>query len=59
MTAGYQRLYRQTYGERDYTQAVLGLVDDARRRWELPAVTAPKHLRAPRREGQMQLALIA
>lgn len=59
LTAGYQRLYRQTYGERDYTQAVLGLVDDARRRWELPSVTAPKNLRAPRRQQQMQLSLIA
>ena len=59
LTAGYQRLYRQTYGEKDYTKAVLEIVDDARRRWELPSVTAPKNLRAPRQEEQRQLALIA
>ena len=57
LTSGYQRLYRQTYGDKDYTRAALELVDEARQRWELPAVTPPRELNVP--QQQLQLALIA
>ena len=57
LAPGYQRLYRQTYGDKDYTRAALGLVDEARQRWELPAVTPPRELNV--RQQQLQLALIA
>ena len=57
LTPGYRQLYRHTYADKDYTQEVLAVVDEARRRWHLPAVTPPKELNAPRQ--QQQLALIA
>ena len=57
LTPGYRQLYRHTYADKDYTQEVLAMVDEARRRWHLPAVTPPKELNAPRQ--QQQLALIA
>ena len=57
LTPGYQRLYRNTYAEKDYTESVLGLVDEARRRYRLPSVTPPRELNAPRQ--YQQLALIA
>lgn len=36
LAPGYARLYRSEHAPRDYTNSVLGLVDDARLRWELP-----------------------
>ena len=36
LAPGYARLYRGEHAPRDYTNSVLGLVDDARLRWELP-----------------------
>ena len=57
LTPGYQRLYRNTYAAKDYTESVLELVDQARRRHRLPSVTPVRELNAPRM--QQQLALIA
>lgn len=57
LTPGYQQLYRNTYAPQDYTQSVLALVDEARRRYRLPSVTPPRELNAPRQHEQ--LALIA
>jgi DNA repair photolyase len=45
MAPGYARLYRSEHAPRDYTSAVLGLVDDARLRWELPRMPSIKGLR--------------
>ncbi len=36
LAPGYARLYRSEHAPRDYTNAVVGLVEDARLRWELP-----------------------
>ena len=57
LAPGYKQLYRTTYAERDYTESVLGLVDEARQRYRLPSVTPPRELNSPRQ--QQQLALIA
>ena len=57
LTPGYQRLYRNTYAAKDYTESVMELVDQARRRHRLPSVTPVRELNAPRM--QQQLALIA
>ena len=57
LTPGYQRLYRNTYAGKDYTEAVMSLVDEARRRHRLPSVTPARELNAPRQ--CQQLALIA
>ena len=55
---GYAKLYRKTYAPKEYTEAVLSLVDRARARWGLERrrrETAP--VSAPRR-GQLELALV-
>lgn len=57
LTTGYQRLYQSTYAGQEYTQAVLQIVDEARRRCRLSSVTPAKELNAPRQS--QQLALIA
>ena len=57
LAPGYQRLYRNTYASPDYTEAVLGMVKEARSRYRLPSVTPPRELNAPRQH--QQLALIA
>lgn len=57
LTAGYQRLYRNTYATKEYTESVLDTVDEARRSYRLPSVTPPRELNAPRQS--QQLALIA
>ncbi|MDE2778118.1 MAG: radical SAM protein [Chloroflexota bacterium] len=57
LTAGYLRLYRNTYADKDYTESVLALVEEARRVYHLPSVTPPRELNAPRQA--QQLALIA
>ena len=57
LTPGYQRLYRNTYAEKDYTESVMSLVNEARRRYRLPSVTPARELNAPRQ--CQQLALIA
>jgi hypothetical protein len=44
LAPGYARLYRSEHAPRDYTNAVLGLVDDARLRWELPRMPSVKGL---------------
>jgi DNA repair photolyase len=44
LAPGYARLYRSDHAPRDYTNAVLGLVDDARLRWELPRMPSIKGL---------------
>ena len=44
LAPGYARLYGSEYAPRDYTNAVLGLVDDARLRWELPRMPSVKSL---------------
>ena len=44
LAPGYTRLYRNEHAPRDYTNAVLGLVEDARLRWELPRMPAVKSL---------------
>ena len=57
LTPGYQRLYGNTYAEKEYTESVMELVDEARRRYHLPSVTPPRELNSPRQH--QQLALIA
>ena len=44
LASGYARLYRSEHAPRDYTNAVLALVDDARLRWELPRMPSIKNL---------------
>lgn len=44
LAPGYARLYRSEHAPRDYTAAVLGLVDDARLRWELPSMPSVSNL---------------
>ena len=44
LAPGYARLYRSSHAPRDYTSAVLRLVDDARLRWELPRMPSIKGL---------------
>ena len=44
LAPGYARLYRSEHAPRDYTNAVLALVDDARLRWELPRMPSIKNL---------------
>ena len=44
LASGYARLYRSEHAPRDYTNAVLALVDDARLRWELPRMPSIKSL---------------
>ena len=41
---GYTKLYRQTYAPKDYTRAVLKLVDDSRHKWDLPVKTPAKEM---------------
>ena len=45
LAPGYARLYRGEHAPRDYTNSVLGLVDDARLRWELPHMPSVNSLR--------------
>jgi len=51
LAPGYARLYRSEHAPRDYTKAVLALVDDARLRWELPLMPSIKSLRPPTLPG--------
>ena len=44
LAPGYARLYRSEHAPRDYTNSVLGLVDDARLRWELPRMPSVNSL---------------
>ena len=44
LAPGYARLYHSPHAPRDYTAAVLNLVDDARMRWELPRMPSIKGL---------------
>ncbi len=44
LAPGYARLYRSEHAPRDYTNAVLGLVDDARLRWELSRMPSVRSL---------------
>ena len=44
LAPGYARLYHSPHAPRDYTAAVLNLVDDARLRWELPRMPSIKGL---------------
>ena len=58
LAPGYERLYRTEHAPRDYTNAVSGLVDDARLRWELPRLPSVKGLQparlVPRNEADEQ-----
>lgn len=54
---GYSRIYRQTYAPREYTNRVLRVVDEARRRWGLPTTMPVRSLPGP--QMQMELALTA
>lgn len=45
LAPGYARLYGSEHAPRDYTNAVLSLVNDARLRWELPRMPSVKGLR--------------
>ena len=51
LAPGYARLYRSEHAPKDYTNAVLALVDDARLRWELPMMPSIKNLRPPTLPG--------
>lgn len=51
----YSALYRSIYPPRTYTHEVLKVVDEARRKWGLPATNPARDLRRP--QGQLQLAL--
>jgi hypothetical protein len=53
----YARLYRRTYPDQDYTQQVLRVVNEARRRCQLPVALPPRRLQGP--QGRLQLALSA
>jgi len=54
LVPGYNRLYgSKTYAPREYTRQVLKLVEEARRRWELPTTCPPRQLRG----HQLQLAM--
>ena len=55
LVPAYAALYRNNYAPREYTKEVLKVVDEARRRWELPAMIPPRELQRP--QGQLQLAL--
>jgi DNA repair photolyase len=45
LAPGYARLYRSEHAPRDYTNAVVSLVEDARLRWELPRMPSVNSLR--------------
>jgi len=53
----YAALYRKTYAPKEYTERVLSVVDDARRKWGLGTKSAALTMSAPQR--QLQLALTA
>ena len=53
----YAALYRKTYAPKEYTERILSVVDDARRRWGLESKSASLAISAPQR--QLQLALTA
>ena len=56
LAPGYSKLYGgKTYAPKEYTKQVLGLVDDARRRWQLPAGSPPRQLKGSRRQLEMVL----
>ena len=57
LVPAYAALYRKTYAPWEYTRQVLKVVDEARQRWELPAINPPRELKRPQR--QLQLALSA
>ena len=54
LTSAYSALYRNTYAPKSYAREVMKLVDEARRRWRLPAISPAKELSGP--QGQLQLA---
>ena len=61
LAPGYARLYRSERAPRDYTNAVLGLVADARLRWELPRMPSIRGLQSgglPGFTGVMETAAI-
>lgn len=53
----YSALYRKTYAPKEYTERVLYMVEQARRKWGLDAKSAALAMSAPQR--QLQLALTA
>ena len=53
----YSALYRKTYAPKEYTERVLYMVEQARRKWGLDAKSAALTMSAPQR--QLQLALTA
>ena len=57
LVSAYAALYRKTYAPWEYTRQVMKVVDEARQRWELPAINPPRELKRPQR--QLQLALSA
>jgi DNA repair photolyase len=54
LTSSYARLYRNTYAPRTYTREVLKVVDEARRKWKLPAIGSLREIKAS--SQQLQLA---
>ncbi len=59
LAPGYARLYGSEHAPRDYTNAVLALVDDARLRWELPRMPSVKSLQPATLDGFAGSALNA
>ena len=57
LVPAYAALYRKTYAPKEYTERVLSLVDDARRKWGLGTKSTALTMSAPQR--QLQLALTA
>ena len=57
LTTAYDKMYRKTYAQRDYTDMVLKAVDKARWDWGLPVMEPTKDLRGQQR--QLELALTA
>jgi DNA repair photolyase len=53
---GYRKLYGgATYASKEYTTQVMRLVDDARRRWELPTTGPARELKGVQRQLEMLL----
>ena len=57
LTRGYAQLYRKTYAPREYTDAVLAVVEESRRKWGLPKKRPERQLQA--RQQQLQFSLTA
>jgi DNA repair photolyase len=55
---GYKKLFGpKDYAPREYTRQVLSMVEEARRRWELPSACPPRDSRGP--SGQLEMVLTA